>query len=123
MSSLVSKVRVARVEKVRVTHEELSVDLVDGRTVTVPVQWYPRLANGTPAERRHWRLIGRGEGIHWPDLDEDIEVEDLLAGRPSGESRTSLQRWLKSKRALADTRMRPPRREPRVRGGHRGARG
>ena len=123
MSSLVSKVRVARVEKVRVTHEELSVDLVDGRTVTVPVQWYPRLANGTPAERRHWRLIGRGEGIHWPDLDEDIGVEDLLAGRPSGESRTSLQRWLKSKRALADTRMRPPRREPRVRGGHRGARG
>ena len=123
MSSLVSKVRVARVEKVRVTHEELSVDLVDARTVTVPVQWYPRLANGTPAERRHWRLIGRGEGIHWPDLDEDIEVEDLLAGRPSGESRTSLQRWLKSKRALADTRMRPPRREPRVRGGHRGARG
>ncbi len=123
MSSLVSKVRVARVEKVRVTHEELIVDLVDGRTVTVPVQWYPRLANGTPAERRHWRLIGRGEGIHWPDLDEDIGVEDLLAGRPSGESRTSLQRWLKSRRALANTRMQPPRREPRVRGGHRGARG
>lgn len=123
MSSLVSKVRVARVEKVRVTHEELIVDLVDGRTVTVPVQWYPRLANGTPAERRHWRLIGRGEGIHWPDLDEDIGVEDLLAGRPSGESRTSLQRWLKSRRALANTRMQPPRREPRVRGEHRGARG
>src|SRR3989337_4475600 len=123
MSSLVSKVRVARVEKVRVTHEELSVDLVDGRTVTVPVQWYPRLANGTPAERRHWRLIGRGEGIHWPALDEDIGVEDLLAGRPSGESRTSLQRWLKSRRALANTRMRPTSPRPRVRGGHRGARG
>ena len=123
MSSLVSKGRVARAEKVRVTHEELIVDLVDGRTVTVPVHWYPRLANGTPAERRHWRLIGRGEGIHWPDLDEDIGVEDLLAGRPSGESRTSLQRWLKSRRALANTRMQPPRREPRVRGGHRGARG
>src|SRR3972149_6401300 len=120
MSSLGSKVRGARAEKVRVTHEELIVDLVDGRTVTVPVQWYPRLANGTPAERRNWRLIGRGEGIHLPDLDEDIGVEDLLAGRPSGESRTSLQRWLKSRRALANTRMQPPRREPRGGGGHRG---
>lgn len=95
MNSSVSEVRVAQAQKVRVTHEELVVDLVDGRTVAVPVQWYPRLANGTPAERRNWRLIGRGEGIHWPDLDEDIAVEDLLAGRPSGESQISLQRWLK----------------------------
>jgi hypothetical protein len=119
----VTEVRVAQAEKVRVTDEELVVDLVDGRTVTVPVQWYPRLANGTPAERRHWRLIGRGEGVHWPDLDEDIGAEDLLAGRPSGESQTSLQRWLKSRGLLADKRGQPPRRKPRVRGGHRGARG
>ncbi|MGQ0569047.1 MAG: DUF2442 domain-containing protein [Armatimonadota bacterium] len=118
-----SEVRVAQAEKVRVTDEELAVDLVDGRTVTVPVQWYPRLANGTPTERRNWRLIGRGEGIHWPDLDEDIAVEDLLAGRPSGESQTSLQRWLKSRGRLANKRMQPPRRKPRLRGGHRGARG
>ncbi|MGH2405160.1 MAG: DUF2442 domain-containing protein, partial [bacterium] len=92
-----SEVRVAQAENVRVTRQELVVDLVDGRTVTVPVQWYPRLANGTSAERRNWRLIGRGDGIHWPDLDEDIGVEDLLAGRPSGESKVSLQRWLKAR--------------------------
>ena len=123
MNSSVSEVRLAQTEKVRVTDEELVVDLVDGRTVTVPVQWYPRLANGTPAERRNWRLIGRGEGIHWPDLDEDIGVEDLLAGRPSGESQASLQRWLKSRGMLANKRMQPPRRKLRVRGGRRGARG
>lgn len=97
MNSSVSEVRVAPAEKVRVTDEELAVDLVDGRTVTVPVQWYPRLANGAPSKRRNWRLIERGEGIHWPGLDEDIGVEDLLAGRPSGDSQTSLQRWLKSR--------------------------
>jgi hypothetical protein len=91
----VNEVRVAQAQEVRVTREELVVDLVNGRTIAVPVQWYPRLAHGTPAERRNWRLIGRGEGIHWPDLDEDIAVEDLLAGRPSGESQISLQRWLK----------------------------
>lgn len=123
MSSSVTEVRVAQAGKVRVTDKELLADLVDGRTVTVPVQWYPRLANGTPAELRNWRLIGRGEGIHWPDLDEDIAVEDLLAGRPSGESQTSLQRWLKSRGLLANKCMPPPRRKPRVRGGIRGARG
>jgi len=123
MNSSVSEVQVAQAQKVRVTDEELIVDLVDGRTVAVPVQWYPRLAHGTPAERRNWKLIGRGEGIHWPDLDEDIAVEDLLTGRPSGESQVSLQRWLKSRRALAHTRMRPPRRQSRVRGRHRRARG
>ena len=123
MNSSVSDVQVAEAQKVRVTDEELVVDLVDGRTVVVPVQWYPRLAHGTPAERRNWRLIGRGEGIHWPDLDEDIAVEDLLAGRPSGESQISLQRWLKSRRPLANTRMQPPLRQPRARSRHRRAHG
>jgi hypothetical protein len=123
MNSSVSEGRVAQAQKVRVTHEELVVDLVDGRTVKVPVQWYPRLANATPAERRNWRLIGRGEGIHWPDLDEDIAVEDLLAGRHSGESQLSLQRWLRARRPLANTRMQPPRRKPQVRSRHRSARG
>ncbi len=123
MSFSVSEVRVAQAENVRVTDRELIVDLVDGRTVAVPVQWYPRLANGTPAERRNWRLIGRGEGIHWSDLDEDIGVEDLLAGRPSGESQSSLQRWLKSRGMLTNKRMQRPRRKPQVRGSHRGARG
>lgn len=77
-----------------ITEAALSVELVDGRTVSVPLLWYPRLANATPEERRHWRLIGRGEGIHWPDLDEDISVANLLAGRPSGESQRSFKRWL-----------------------------
>jgi hypothetical protein len=79
---------------VHVTDEALSVDLSDGRTITVPLVWYPRLLNGTPAERGNWRLIGRGEGIHWPDLDEDISVKGLIAGKPSGESQRSLKRWL-----------------------------
>ena len=78
----------------RVDDETLSVDLSDGRMISVPLVWYPRLSHGTSEERGHWRLIGNGRGIHWPDLDEDISVENLLAGRPSGESQTSLKCWL-----------------------------
>ena len=70
------------------------MELEDGRVVSVPLEWYPRLAEGTGAERRRWELIGPGIGIHWPDLDEDISVENLLRGQPSGESQKSLQRWL-----------------------------
>ena len=84
----------ARAQAVVVTDEALVVDLVDGRTITVPLAWYPRLAHGSPAERTRWRFIGEGEGIHWPDLDEDISVDGLLAGRRSGETQTSLRRWL-----------------------------
>jgi len=80
--------------RVDVSDADLTVELVDGRTVSVPLVWYPRLANATADERRNWRLIGRGEGIHWPDLDEDISVAGLLAGRRSGESQRSLKRWL-----------------------------
>ena len=68
---------------VSVTDDTLVVQLQDGCTITAPLAWYPRLAEGTPAERAHWRLIGIGEGIHWPDLDEDIPVTTLRAGRPS----------------------------------------
>jgi hypothetical protein len=82
---------------VRVTSDALVVELNDGRTLTVPLAWYPRLAHGTPAERSRWRLIGRGEGIHWPELDEDISVAGLIAGLPSGESRSSLRKWLKAR--------------------------
>ena len=74
--------------------EALVVDLADGRTITVPLAWFPRLAHGTRAERANWRLIGGGEGVHWPDLDEDVSVESLLAGRKSGETQESLRRWL-----------------------------
>lgn len=98
MSTSPSEFRPAMAQQVTVTDDALIVDLVDGRTVSVPVSWYPRLAHGTPAERSNWRLLGRGEGIHWPDLDEDISVAGLLAGRPSGETQSSLQRWLKSRR-------------------------
>ena len=78
----------------RVTEDALVVDLDDGRTLSVPLAWYPRLLHGTPAERTEWRLIGRGDGLHWPALDEDISVAGLLAGRPSAESPRSLERWL-----------------------------
>ncbi len=74
--------------------ESLVVDLTDGRTVSVPLSWYPRLTNATIQERNNWRLIGRGEGIHWPDLDEDISIAGLISGKPSGESQTSLLQWL-----------------------------
>jgi hypothetical protein len=83
---------------VRVTDDTLSVELSDGRRVSVPLVWYPRLANATAAERGRWRLVGRGEGIHWPDLDEDVSVENLIAGKPSGESQRSLKRWLDGRR-------------------------
>jgi len=79
--------------------DALVVELVDGRTLTVPLTWYPRLAHGTPDERANWRLIGEGEGIHWPDVDEDISVEGLLAGRRSGETQASLRRWLESRKS------------------------
>jgi hypothetical protein len=83
--------------RVDVTDAALSVELIDGRTVSVPLAWYPRLAHATPAERAHWRPIGRGEGIHWPDLDEDISIANLLAGKRSGESPRSFSRWLEQR--------------------------
>ena len=83
---------------VSVTDERLTVELADGRTLSVPLAWYPRLQHGTQEERANCRLIGRGEGIHWPDLDEDISVAGLVAGRSSGESQASLERWLKARK-------------------------
>ena len=74
---------------VAVDHAWVSVDLSDGRTTAVPIGWYPRLLNGSPAERGNWRLIDGGKGIHWPDLDEDLSVDGILASRPSSESRAS----------------------------------
>jgi hypothetical protein len=82
-----------------ITGEWLSVHLVDGRRVAVPLGWYPRLAHGSPAERSNWELIADGEGIHWPDLDEDISIAGIIAGRKSGESEHSFQRWLQARQA------------------------
>lgn len=79
----------------------LIVDLADGRTITVPLAWFPRLAHATPQERANWRLIGAGEGIHWPELDEDISIASLLAGRGSGETPESLSRWLQRRESAA----------------------
>lgn len=93
--------RVPEATQVSLTDSALTVELADGRTLTVPLVWYPRLAHATPEERNHWRFIGRGEGIHWPDLDEDISVANLLAGKPSGESQRSLKQWLELRRGAA----------------------
>ena len=81
-------------QSVSVSDDDLVVDLADGRTIAVPLAWFPRLAHGTATERANWRLIAGGEGIHWPNLDEDISVASLLAGRRSGETQESLRRWL-----------------------------
>jgi hypothetical protein len=96
---------VPRALRATVSGDELVVDLSDGRTVIAPLAWYPRLLHGTASERKRWSLIGGGEGIHWPALDEDVSVEGLLDGRPSGESQASLQRWLSARRpATGDKR-------------------
>jgi hypothetical protein len=86
--------QVARAQRVTLTDEALVVDLSDGRTVSVPLAWFPRLLHGSAEERNRWRLIAGGEGIHWPSLDEDVSVENLVLGKPSGESQQSFQRWL-----------------------------
>ncbi|MCL4834473.1 MAG: DUF2442 domain-containing protein [Caldilineaceae bacterium] len=86
------------VQNVKVSEDTLLVDLSDGRSIGVPLAWYPRLWHATEAERANWRLIGRGVGIHWPELDEDISAEGLVLGRPSNESQRSLQSWLESRR-------------------------
>ena len=78
--------------------ETLSVELSDGRSIAAPLAWYPRLVNVTAKERSSWRLIGGGSGIHWPALDEDISVANLLAGEPSSESQASFERWLSSRK-------------------------
>ena len=99
-SVLAIEPRTTFAENVRVTSESLSVELSDGRNVAAPLAWFPRLQHGTAKERNNWRLIGRGEGIHWSDLDEDISVEGLMLGEPSGESQQSFQRWLEKRGKL-----------------------
>ncbi len=91
------EIKVPNAISVVVTDDALTVELSDGRTISVPLAWYPRLLHATPEERGNWRLIGKGQGIHWKEMDEDISVEGLLAGRHSGESQTSLKRWLEGR--------------------------
>jgi len=84
----------AQVTAVSVSKQQIAVELADGRTIVVPLLWYPRLHHGTAKERKNWRLTGEGEGIHWPDLDEDVSVRNLVLGQPSGESQQSFKTWL-----------------------------
>jgi hypothetical protein len=84
---------------VSLTEDALTVDLADGRTIVVPLVWFPRLWHGTRKERNRIEIVGEGAYIHWPDLDEDLTVAGLLAGKPSGESPKSLQKWLESRPA------------------------
>ncbi len=111
MSTSVPELQAATAVSVNVTKDMLSVELSDGRMIAAPVAWFPRLRHGTMAERRRWRIIGPGIGVHWPELDEDISVEGLLLGRPSGESQASIRRWLEQrKNAKADNGSRTRRR-------------
>jgi hypothetical protein len=100
--AIVQRGRKARPKPTQVTftNDSLIIDLTDGRTLPISLTHYPRLLHATPAERNNWRLIGDGEGIRWPDLDEDISVEGLLLGRPSAESQPSFQRWLDQRAKL-----------------------
>jgi hypothetical protein len=99
MSISAVEIEIPRAEDVRVTEDTLTVDLSDGRTISVPLEWFPRLVHATPRERNNWRLIGNGHGIHWEDLDEDISIEGLLTGKPSGESQASFKKWLTQHRS------------------------
>lgn len=101
MSTLEAELKRATAQNVSVTDDSLAVDLDDGRTIVVPTSWFPRLMEGTPAERANFRFIGKGTGIHWPELDEDISIAGLLAGRRPGETQRSLQRWLLHRRTNA----------------------
>ena len=93
MSTSTIEVPLPRLGEITISGESLAAELSDGRTISVPLDWYPRLVHATPRERDNWHLIGGGEGVRWPDIDEDISVAGLLAGRPSGEGRRSLNRW------------------------------
>lgn len=98
MSTLVIDVESVRAQSIEIDQESLKVNLVEGRTIIVPLAWYPRLWYATSAERSHYEIIGDGMYLHWPDVDEDLSVAGVLAGRRSGESQESLKRWL-AKRA------------------------
>ena len=94
-----NKSQVPSATHVYVDDDAITFELSDGRSIAVPLVWFPRLSHGSQSERSNWRLIADGRGIHWPDLDKDSSVEILLAGKPSGESQTSLRKWLEGRAA------------------------
>jgi hypothetical protein len=99
MTSLVIEILEASAQDVSLSEDSLTVDLADGRTIIVPLVWYPRLWYGTSEERDHFEIIGDGTIVHWPDLDEDLSISGLLAGHRSAESQRSLKRWLAERTA------------------------
>lgn len=118
MNTSISAAETATAKTVKVAADALIVELRDGRTVSVPLTWYPRLAQASASERHRWQLIGPGIGIHWPALDEDISVEALLLGLASNESAASLRRWRASRRRPANRRMEPTRSRSKKRAAH-----
>ena len=92
------KTQEIRALNLRFTAKRMTIELPDGRHLSVPLDWFPRLIHASKAERENWILFGDGSSIHWPDLDEDTGVDGLLAGRPSGESKRLFSRWLKAKK-------------------------
>jgi len=94
MSTSIANANTPEAVSITITDDSLTVDLRDGRTISVPLTWFPRILHGSNSERKNWKLVGNGKGIHWEELDEDISVEGLLAGKPSEESRQSFKKWL-----------------------------
>ena len=99
MNILAVEIEIPSAVDVHSTDDTLTVDLSDGRTISVPLGWYPRLEHASPEERKNWRFVGKRRGIHWEDIDEDISVDGLLAGKPSAESQTSFKKWLQSRQS------------------------
>ncbi len=100
MSSSIVDTQFPFATHVHVSDDALTVELSDGRLIAVPLAWFPRLGYGSQRERSNWRFIAGGRGVHWPDLDEDISIENLLAGKPSGESQISFKKWLETRLAM-----------------------
>ncbi|MEM8486846.1 MAG: DUF2442 domain-containing protein [Bacteroidota bacterium] len=99
MSTSISENAEARVESIHFEKDALVVKLIDRRVISTPLAWYPRLYHGSTKERENYRLIGKGFGIHWPDLEEDVSVSGLIIGRPSEESQESLAKWLAARKS------------------------
>ena len=99
MTTSTVEMEVSGAMTIKVTETTLTAVLLDGRAISVPLAWYPRLVHATMEERNNWELHADNQHIHWPDLDEDLSIEGLLAGRRSGESPKSFSRWLEAKKA------------------------
>jgi hypothetical protein len=93
-----------RVEAVYFTRDSLVVDLMDGRTISVPLTWYPKLLKASPRERSHWEICGGGYGIHWPEIDEDLSTEGLLRGSPAPRSKARLVKKNVKRKAIGSAK-------------------